>query len=354
MEEVTILNTWLATVWFNNSLRDYAIALGYFVGLVLIFRIIQEVVVMRIKRVTQHTHTDIDDAFIDIIQTVRPSVYVILAIYLAVRSLDLPPSFTRLVNAALAIVLVYQAVTALQILIDYIVRRKVNRTKEASAQAIMRFMSQLAKIVLWIIGALFILSNLGVNVTSLIAGLGIGGIAIALAAQNILGDLFSSLAIYFDEPFTVGDFIVVGNIRGTVTNIGIKTTRIKSIEGEEIIISNRELTSDRIQNYRRLTERRVALTIGVHHRTPTNTIKKVPQIIEQCVTAIPATRFGRAHLYSFDTAGIAFRVVFYVTAPDVQAYLDARQAVHVKLKETFEGSGIVLAYPSQVPDFEQM
>lgn len=332
-------------ILFGNSVRQYVVAGLYFIGLLMVFKALQKLLVLRLKKLTEHTRTDIDDAFIQIIQTVRPSFYFVLAVYLSLRVLLLPAATGRVVTSVFIVVLAYQLIVAVQILIDYVIRRRVNRTTDQSAQAVLRFTNQIVRIVLWVVGILFVLSNLGVNVTSLVAGLGIGGIAVALAAQNVLGDLFSSLAIYFDRPFSIGDFIVVGDIRGTVRHIGIKTTRIKSLSGEEVIIPNHEMTSDRIKNFRRLEERRVSFDIDVMYDESLDKLKAIPGLVQNIIASVPNTRFDRTHFYKVAPASLTFRVVYFMTERDFRKYMDARQEINFKIIETFAREKITLALP---------
>lgn len=332
-------------VWFGNTVRQYVVALLYFAGLFLIFKALQKILILRLKQLTQHTQTDVDDAFIRIVQTVRPSVYLVLAIYLALRVVIVPPAVRHVLTSVFIVVLVYQLTVAIQILVDYLIHRRVSQTTDQSAQAVLRFINQIIRIGLWVVGSLFVLSNIGINVTSLIAGLGIGGIAVALAAQNVLGDLFSSLAIYFDRPFSIGDFIVVGDIRGTVRHIGIKTTRIKSLRGEEVIIPNHELTSAQIKNFRRLEERRVAFNIDVMYDESLDKLKAIPGIIKNIIASVPHTRFDRVHFYKVSPASLTFRVVFFMTVRDFKKYMDARQEINFKIIEAFTQEKIALALP---------
>lgn len=352
--EMTVLDLPLwETVWLGNSIRQYAVAAIYFVGLFLVFKAIQKLLVLRLTAITQRTRTDIDDAFIRIVQTVRPSFYFVLAIYFSVRSLAFPLGAMRVFRALFIALLVYQVVAAVQVLVDYLFHRREVRTEDQGTQSILRFTNQMIRIVIWAIGILFILSNIGVNVTSLIAGLGVGGIAVALAAQNVLGDLFSSLAIYLDRPFGVGDFIVVNDVEGTVRHIGIKTTRVKSLSGEEIIIPNRELTSDRIKNYKRMEERRVSFDIDVTYDASLDKLRAIPDILKAIVESVPNTRFGRTHFYRVAPTSLTFRVVFFVTQGDFKVYMDARQEINYKIMESFDQEQIKLALPIGTIQFKK-
>ena len=212
---------------------------------------------------------------------------------------------------------------------------------------IVSFMSGLLKASLWIVAALMVLSNLGVNVTGLMAGLGVGGLAIAFALQNVFADLFASFSIYLDKPFKIGDFIIVGEHTGTVEKIGIKTTRIRALQGEEIVISNQEMTSARVHNFKKLDERRISTQFGVTYDTPTETLKKIPDMIKKIVDEEKMTRFDRAHFTTFGDSALLFDLVYYIESQEYVDYLEAQQAMNFKIKEAFEGAGIDMAFPTQ-------
>ncbi len=191
------------------------------------------------------------------------------------------------------------------------------------------------------------LSNLGINVTSLVASLGIGGIAIALAVQNILGDLFSAFSIYFDKPFAVGDFITVGKHKGTVQNIGLKSTRIRMLQGEELVIPNKEITSGKVSNYRRMEKRRVAFKFGVVYETKTEQLKKIPEIITEIINQTKDCEAFRVHFKEFGDSSLNYNIVYYVTNNDYDVYLSAQQEINLGIKEAFEKAKIEFAYPTQ-------
>ena len=194
---------------------------------------------------------------------------------------------------------------------------------------------------------LFIFDNLGVNITAFVASLGIGGVAVALAAQSVLGDGFSSFAIFMDKPFQVGDFIIVGDLLGTVEHVGFKTTRIRSLGGEQLIFSNSDLTSSRIKNYKRMQERRVVFSLGVIYQTPVEKVKAIPPMIKRVVEDHPHARFDRAHFKSFGDFALIYEVVYYVLRPDYNTYMDLQQSMNFRLIEEFQKAGIEFAYPTQ-------
>ena len=228
--------------YLGNSAWEYAITLAIFLGLFLFFKIFQSIILYRLKKLTERTKSDIDDELIKIIRTIKPPFYSFLSLYLALHYLTLNPFLAKTIYVILVVWFAYQVITAVQVLINYVVQKHFSEEDNQSRTAI-SVVSMIVKGSLWVVALLMILANLGVNITSLIAGLGVGGIAIAMAIKNILTDLLASLTIYFDRPFIVGDKIVMGDTEGVVQKIGIKTTRIKGLEGEEIIIPNGKLTS---------------------------------------------------------------------------------------------------------------
>lgn len=205
----------------------------------------------------------------------------------------------------------------------------------------------IARVVVWSLVGLLVLSALNINITALVTGLGIGGVAVALAAQNILGDLFASLSIVLDQPFAVGHFIVVGDMSGTVEHVGIKSTRIRSISGEQIVQSNANLLSARIHNYKHLYERRVLFGFGVIYDTPYDTLVAIPGIVRETITAIDKTRFDRAHFKDYGDSALNFEVVYYVLSSDYGAYMDIQQRINLELFKRFAADKVSFAFPTR-------
>src|SRR5690606_29237344 len=200
---------------------------------------------------------------------------------------------------------------------------------------------------LWIIAVLFFISNLGYNVATLLTGLGIGGIAIALATQNIIADLFNYFVLFFDRPFEVGDFIVVEDKSGTIESIGIKTTRIRALTGEQLVFSNTDLTNSRLHNFKRMQRRRIVFTLGVTYDTSKDKLIKIPQIIREAITKQPDTLFDRAHFSAYGDFSLIFEVVYFVLSDDFNKYMDINQAMNLYIYEAFRNEGIEFAYPTQ-------
>jgi small-conductance mechanosensitive channel len=214
----------------------------------------------------------------------------------------------------------------------------------ATAMGAVRF---LVRVGVWVAVLLIALDTLGVDITTLIAGLGIGGIAIALALQNLLGDLFASVSIVLDKPFVVGDFIDLDTHMGVVENVGLKTTRVRSLSGEELVIANSDLLATRIRNYKRMSERRIVFEIGVVYGTPSEKLRRIPELAREAIESCPNTRFDRSHFKSFGDSALVFETVYYMTVPDYNSYMDTQQTINLELYHRFEDEGLEFAYPTQ-------
>lgn len=226
------------------------------------------------------------------------------------------------------------------------VRYKLEEEKDAASATTLNAVAFLGKIALWTVALLLALDNLGVDITALVTGLGIAGIAVALALQNILSDLFASIAIVVDKPFLVGDYIVVGEMRGTVQRIGLKTTRIRSLTGEQVVIANSELLRQRIHNFKQMQERRATFSFGVVYETPLDKLAAIPAMVRAAVEAQPHTRFDRAHFKEYGEYALVFEVVYWMLRPDYDLYMDTQQAINLELYRRFAAEGIRFAYPT--------
>lgn len=337
---------WEAMV-LGNTLYDYLMFVGLFVLFVLIFKGLQWAALRFIEKLIRKTETAWDDAVVTIIRTIRPPFYWYVSFYIALKYLRIEGLAARTVDLVLITWLVYQVVLALSILIDFYMEQRLSKS-DRGAQAAIQLVHSLAGVGLWLLGGLFLLQNFGVNVTSLVAGLGIGGIAIALAAQSVLADLFSSLAIFFDKPFVPGDFIELNGNKGTVQKIGIKTTRIRALNGEEIIVPNREVTGVVVKNIGRRKERRVVFRIGIVYETLTDKVKMVPELIREVIEAQEQTEFDRVHLKELAESALSFEVVYHIKSKDYEVYMDINQQVLLGIKEAFERHNIEIAYPTRM------
>lgn len=331
----------------GNTLSNYLSALIAFLitfGLSLCFKYI---IIDKLAMLVARTTTQLDDFIVSLLASIKLPFYIIISLYLAAQFLILHIAVRKIVDALFIIAVVYQLITLGLVFLDYSLAKK---EKEANGLGIahMKDMIQLViKVSLWVVGLLFILSNLGIDITSLVAGLGIGGIAVALAVQNILGDLFSYFAIYLDKPFVKGDLILIGTEIGVVERVGIKTTRIRALQGEEIVISNSELTSSRIQNFKKMEERRIVFTLGVVYETPLEQLKKLPQYIQDVIVPIERARFDRANLQALGDSAYIYEIAYYVRSVDYDDYMDVHQEVLLGIIAICARENIEFAFPTQ-------
>ncbi|MDA2922134.1 mechanosensitive ion channel family protein [Patescibacteria group bacterium AH-259-L07] len=345
-KEFINLNFWQYS-FLGNEVKSYVIAVIAFIVFIFVSKFFQSLILHHLKKLAKTTKTDIDDTLISIVQSLKPPFYSFVAIYLALYFITLATVLQEAINIILIAWVTYQVIIGVQILIDYAVKKASKKEEDKGSQAAMTLMGKIAKGILWVIGILLILSNLGVNITSLIAGLGIGGVAIALALQNILSDLFSSFAIYFDKPFVVGDYISLGEHKGSVERIGIKTTRLRGPQGEEISISNQELTSARVKNFKKMKERRIAFSFGVTYDILSEKLQQIPSMIKGIIESVELTRFDRTYFIEFGDSALLFEVVYFVQSPDYKTYRNIHQEILYKIKRTFEENKIIMAYPTQ-------
>src|SRR5690606_23067980 len=270
-----------------------------------------------------------------------------LVIYTGLNYLTLSLKAARIIEVATSVVITYFIVRLLSSIILVLIKTKIRKQEHGEEK-----LNQLGglmiiiNIIIWIMGMVFLIDNLGYDVTTIIAGLGIGGIAVALAAQNILGDLFNYFVIFFDRPFVVGDFIIVGDMLGTIEYIGIKTTRIRSLSGEEIVIGNSSLTTSRIHNYKKLHKRRVVFTIDVRQGTEIKLLKEIPPMLKAAVEAQENVTFDRAHFAKYADWSLRFEIVYYVLSGDYNIYMDIQQRINFRIYEEFNRLGIHFARPT--------
>jgi small-conductance mechanosensitive channel len=274
----------------------------------------------------------------------------LIAVVIGSRLLVLTPAASALFMTVIKIALLVQiGLWATAAMTESLrLRRERERAERPEAIAAMDMLGFVVRLVVWTLVLLMVLQNLGVNITALIAGLGVGGVAVALATQNILGDLFASLSIVLDKPFVVGDFLAVGDCVGSVERVGLKTTRVRSLSGEQLIFSNNDLLNSRIRNFGRMFERRVVFSIGVTYETPAEKLKRIPLIIREALEAQHKVRFDRAHFQKYGDYALIFEVVYYVLSSDYSLHMDIQQAVNLVLFERFADEGIQFAYPTQV------
>lgn len=335
--------------WIGNSVKDILIAVGLFLVLYVSFKIFRKLILIRFKAFAESTETKFDDEIVYSLEKIHPRFYNLIALYFALKFLTFNEQIDGVIHALMVIIIMVQAIICIDYFATYVLKKIIFDSKHSQTENTTAFngIKLIVSIVLWVSGLLLILSNLGFNITSLAASLGIGGVAVALAVQNILGDLFSSFSIYFDQPFELGDFIIVGNDMGNVEKIGLKSTRIRTLQGEELVISNRELTSARVQNFKKMETRRICFNIGVTYDTSSEKLKQIPQIIESVFEKVEKARLDRVHFKEFADFSLNFEIVYFHLSSHYHEYMETRQEFNFMIKDEFEKAGIDMAFPTQ-------
>lgn len=339
----------LDTDIFGIPLRSLLTALGYGLGAAVIVRFVLGVLIGQIGKFARRTETDLDDLAVELLEKTRFLFILLVGLWFGARSIGLPREWDQTLTHVLIAVLLLQAGFWGMGVINYLVRHFTRRRMDddpgfATAMGAVGFIARLA---LWSVVLLTGLATFGIDITAFVASLGIGGLAVALALQDVFGDLLASLSIIFDQPFVIGDFVTIGDLSGTVERVGLKTTRVKALSGEQLVFSNADLLSSRIRNYGRMEERRVAFLLGVEYGVAKARLEAIPGIVKAAVEAQENTRFDRCHFKSFGDFSLNFETVYFMKVPDYAAYMDTQQAINLAVYESFEGEDIPFAFPTQ-------
>jgi small-conductance mechanosensitive channel len=334
---------------FHNTVANYLISAGIFgVGVVVIWGL-ERLILNRCKALAAKTETAIDDFMIKAVEKrLMPLAYFGL-FYLSVHTLELKPAFAKWIAILGMLLASVMGALLLLSLFDYGVNNYLNKRKDmdTSRRQAIKVMMPVARMMIWALAAIILLDNLGIKISALMAGLGIGGVAVALASQTVLGDMFHYFTIFFDRPFELGDFIVIDEYMGTVEHIGIKSTRIRSLGGEQLVFSNTDLSNSRVRNYKRMGKRRVLFKFRLTYDTPVERLREVPGIVRGIIESQEETLFDRAHFASCDDSALAFEVAYYVLSSDFNRYMDIQQEINLNLMQEFAARGISFAYPTQ-------
>jgi small-conductance mechanosensitive channel len=342
------MQEFLNKTYFGNTVLLYLTAVAVFLACFIAVKIFKKMILGRLDKWAASTETTIDDF---VIKAVEKSIVPLLyygAFYLAIRTIEFPARIDKIINVASIILVTFFSLrvitSGLNFTLNIFLRRKgESETRQKELKGIMG----LVKLLIWVLGFVFLLDNLGFNISAVIAGLGIGGIAIALAAQAILGDLFSYFVIFFDRPFEIGDFIVVDDKVGAIEYIGIKTTRIRALSGEQLVFSNKDLTNSRVHNFKKMQRRRVVFKLGVTYQTTAEQLRKVPPLVKSVIQEQKDVTFDRTHFSTYGDFSLIFECVYYVESSDYNKFMDTQQAINLKIYEEFEKLGIEFAYPTQ-------
>lgn len=342
------MSEFLQQIYFGNTVKEYLIAFAIIVAGIIIVNIFRKIILSRLKVWSEKTETEIDDFLIKGIEKTAVPLLYFGVLYVAIKSLTLSAQADKIVNVASIVIVTFFIVRLIMSIIRFSLNFYLKRKgSPEEKQRQIRGLVTIIAIFVWAIALMFLLDNLGYDISAVIAGLGIGGIAIALAAQAVLGDLFSYFVIFFDRPFEIGDFIIVGDKLGVVEYVGIKTTRVRAIGGEQLVFSNTDLTSSRVHNFKKMERRRVVFKIGVTYQTKAEQLKEIPQIVKQIIEAQEDTTFDRGHFASYGDFSLVFEFVYYVIGSDYVKYMDTQQAINLKIYEEFEKQNIEFAYPTQ-------
>lgn len=334
----------------DNLAVDYFGALLVFLLTLFALRIFKFIIIRRIKQIAKKTKNDIDDLVIKMLDGVGWPFYLIFSLHLSFQVITLPEYLELGIYYLLIVLVGYYLIKSAGYMIDFASRKVVESKKERGEkvdQGVISLVSTASKLALWSIVVLLIISNLGYDTSALLTGLGIGGLAIALAMQTVLSDIFAYVSIHFDKPFRVGDFIIIGADMGVVEKIGLKTTRIRTLQGQELVVSNQELTSSRINNYKKMEKRRISFEFGVACDTPVAKLQKIPKMVEKIIKDAEHADFDRAHFKRFADSSLIYEVVYFMKTPDYNLYMDTQQAINLDIMKALQKEKIVMPYPTQ-------
>jgi len=336
----------LSTNFFGNSLEKLFLSIATFLVLIFFFWAFKAFAVKKIQKLAQNTKMQIDDVFVDFLREMKWYFLVSLSLFVSALLLTLPDGVEKIIRYIFLISATVEIIKVTQVFIDFGARKYSSRKNSEYKDAV-KTIARIAKFGVWILAGLIALQNLGINISSLVAGLGITGIAIAIAVQGVLGDVFASFSILFDKPFKSGDTIMIGNEVGEVKKIGIKTTRVETLRGEEMIVSNKSLTDSQIHNFTKIEKRRGTIDIGVTYETSYDQLKKVPKIIKDIFEGIEKSELLRVHFKSFGDFSLNFQLVFYAHTSNYDEFLDIQEKINFEIFEKLSKEKIEFAYPTQ-------
>ena len=312
-------------VIFGNTVLDWLVAAAVFMGVQAIYRLLRYATIRYLVDLSKKSGFQIDDLLTNLVRRTHTAFATVLGLYFAMLSLTLPVRVMFIADKVVVTTLILQLMWWTMGLIDYAVQKRIRAdADQQSIKTTMNAIRLVLTIALWSVGLLFILQNVtGLEMNSLVAALGIGGVAIALAVQNILGDLFSSISISLDKPFVIGDNIAVDDFSGTVEYIGLKSTRLRSISGEELILSNSDLLSSRIRNYQRQERRREVILVRTSYDTSAYKLGRIPDLIKEIIAAQELVTFDRVYLKEFGELGFTFEIIYFVESANLTLFLSS-------------------------------
>ena len=333
---------------YHNRISEYLVCVAILAGGILAARVVESLVLRRLKSLAKKTSSTWDDFLVDRIRRTGIPLAYLGIVQAALRVLTLTPRAERIIDMAGIVLLTLLGIVFTVALVRYGFEEYMRkRGEDPSRDRALKGVVSIANALVWITGTLFLFDNLGFRISTVIAGLGIGGIAVALAAQTVLGDLFAYFTILFDRPFEIGDFVVVGEHAGVIERFGIKTTRIASLDGEQIVVSNKDLTDSRVRNFKRMAKRRVAFRLGVTYRTPAERLREIPGIVAEIFREIEGATLDRVHFFSYGDFSLIHEIVYFVDGNDYSRYMDIQQKANLRIYEEFGKRRIEFAFPTQ-------
>lgn len=342
------MEEFLTRVYFKNTITSYLWALGTFISCLIVIYFLKKIIFKKVMKWTESRENTSENKLLITIKKFVPTLLYIGAFYISIKMLFIHPYLSKIIDIALLLIITYVIAIITTAVIEFtLVRYSEKVNTDSNKQFAIHWINKLAKTLIWIIAIIIFLQNLGVEIGALVAGLGVGGIAVAFAAQAILEDIFSYFTIFFDRPFEVGDFINTGEFMGTVEYIGLRTTRLRSISGEQLIFPNKDLTNSRVKNFKAMEQRRVLFRINVTYNTTFEHLKEIPNIVRSIIEEQTDTRFDRGHFTSYGDSGLNFEFVYYVLTGEYNRYMDIQQDINYRIKEVFDKEGIHFAFPTR-------
>ena len=339
----------LEKIIYHNTVKDWLLAIAISFIVYFLTSLTKHVLKKKLNSFAAGTISLWDDLAAELVGRFHVVFILFLSVFIGSLKIALHETAEHILKSAFIIVSLVQAAILVSYTINFWIEYYRKQKIESNAEAVTTLTSVgfVLRLMIWLIFILIALQNIGVNISTFIAGLGIGGIAVALAAQNILGDLFASFVIVLDKPFVIGDFIIVNEYLGAVERIGLKTTKIRSLSGEQLVFSNTDLLKSRIRNFKRMYERRVVFTIGVLYQTPYEMLSEIPKMIRNIIESKEPVRFDRAHFKEYGDYSLKFEVVYWVQGPDYNVYMDIQQEINLDIYKQFQDAGIEFAFPTQ-------
>jgi small-conductance mechanosensitive channel len=334
-------------IYFGNTVYDYIIALLIFVVSILIISILRKITNRILDKWSEKTGTPIDSILVKLLHRfIIPFLYY-GAFYYSIKSLNLIPKVSHVFDILSAVIITFIVIRLIISTINYLLTEYFRRQAKGNEKPKqIKGITTIISLVIWGLGLVFLLDNLGFKISAIVTSLGIGGIAVALAAQAVLKDFFSYFVIFFDRPFELGDFITVGDKSGSVEQIGIKTTKLRAVSGEQVIFANSMLTDSKIHNFKRMQNRGIVFKINVTYQATNEQLKEIPALVKKIIEELPNVTFDRGHFTTLGDTALIFEFAYFVNSSDYIEYMNIQQAINLKIMDEFNKRGIIFAYPT--------